>query len=95
MRGLNHLFTVLLLVRKDAHTLALWMCISALLLTYDTMPKPSLWFLSPGNTLAFNEGAVRARATLRLASRHWWSSSSDSWFSSRQPRLNISSWAWN
>ena len=76
MRGLNHLFTVLLLVRKDAHTLALWMCISALLLTYDTMPKPSLWFLPPGNTLVFNGRrgggrVVKARATLHLASRHW------------------------
>ena len=56
MRGLNHLFTMLLLVRKDAHTLALWVCISALLLTYDTIPKPLLWFLPPGNTLAFKGG---------------------------------------
>ena len=94
MRGSNPLFTVLLLIMKDTHTLALWMCISALLLTYDTIPKPSLWFLSPGNTLAFNRG-VRARATLHLASRHWWSSSSDSWFSSKQPRLSINSWAGN
>ena len=56
MRGLNHLFTMLLLVRKDAHTLALWVCISALLLTYDTIPKPLLWFLPPGNTLACKGG---------------------------------------
>ena len=56
MRGLNHLFTMLLLIRKDAHTLALWVCISALLLTYDATPKPLLWFLPPGNTLAFKGG---------------------------------------
>ena len=29
----NHLVTELLLIREDAHTLSLWVCISALLLT--------------------------------------------------------------
>ena len=30
---LNHLFPARLLIRKDGHTLSLWVCISALLLT--------------------------------------------------------------
>ena len=29
IRDLNHLFTVLLLIREDSHTLSLWVCISA------------------------------------------------------------------
>ena len=34
IRDLSHLFTVLLLIREDSHTLSLWVCISAWLLTY-------------------------------------------------------------
>ena len=30
---LNHLFTALILIREDARTLSLWVCISALLLS--------------------------------------------------------------
>ena len=33
MRTLNHLIPVLPCIRENAHTLSLWMCISALLLS--------------------------------------------------------------
>ena len=40
---LNCLFTALLLVRRDTHTLSLWVCISALLLSQ--LNKPFLYVL--------------------------------------------------
>ena len=42
-KWLNPLFTALLLVRRDTHTLSLWVCISALLLSQ--LNKPFLYVL--------------------------------------------------
>ena len=96
--------TACLLIREDAHTLSLWVCVPTLLLIVINALFPCVcshtWcrvFTNKLSTcftvfaslkLPCFQTGTRVGATLLLASSPCWSSAQDSWFPSRVPRFH-------